>query len=122
MMLLPMKKTTAYLGRRLKALRRNMGYIPALMLTTIAASLGAWSPIETSLTPGGLKPFYLVARPGFWGGFGSFLDVFSPQGWTYVSAFRSPEEVAAVASYDDWCMVGYDLRRAMAIENPRLAA
>jgi hypothetical protein len=90
------------------------------MFTTIAA-LAGWSAGETYLTPGGVRPFYLVARPGFWGGFGSFIDVFSPLGWNYVSSFRSPEEVNAVATYTDWCMVGNDFRHA-AVEDRRLAA
>jgi hypothetical protein len=99
-----------------------VGYKSSVMLTTIASALGGWLPDTTDLTAGGVKPFYLVARPGFWGGFGSVLDIFSPQGWNYVSGFRSLEEIYAVSTYVDWCMVGHDLRQAIAVETPRLAA
>jgi hypothetical protein len=90
------------------------------MLTTMAAAYG-WLPEEADLTAFEIRPFYLVARPGFWGGFGSFVDIFSPQGWNYVGNFRSLEEVNIVSSYADWCMVGHDMREAMIESHPTAA-
>jgi hypothetical protein len=90
------------------------------MLTAIGAIVGC-SPRGSYLTADGVQPFYLVGRPGFWGGFGSFLDIFSPQAWNYVGSFRSPDEVSIVSAYADWCMVGSDFRHALQENDQHLA-
>ncbi len=55
-----------------------------------------------------VRPFYMVARPGFWGGFGGLFDIFSPLGWNYPQ-YASAEEASAVSIYTDWLLVGQDL-------------
>ena len=81
----------------------------AIMLMAIRAAFGfSNEPYQV----GEAKPFYEVARPGFWGGFGSYLDVFSPMNWNYAN-------IPADADYDtflialDWYMVGHDMRQAI---------
>jgi hypothetical protein len=83
-------------------------YNLTVMLTTVRAALG-WS---NGYAPAELKPFYLVARPGFWGGFGSFWDLFSPQNWNY-NLFSRVGEPDAASIYIDWYMVGRDLYKVL---------
>jgi hypothetical protein len=69
---------------------------------------------------GGARPFYMVARPGFFGGFASWLDLFSPLTWNYA---HLPEQV----DYDsamiclDWQTVGMDMRHAISKQPPMIA-
>ncbi len=91
-------------------------------MPTSLSAIGSWLGEQSEYTAcNGLRPFYLLARPGFWGGFGSFLDIFSPLTWNYVSTFDSLNEVNAASIYIDWCMVGNDLQEAI-IEAKPLAA
>jgi hypothetical protein len=86
------------------------------MLQAFGTALG-WNPI----TYGDIRPFYVVGRPGFWGGFGSILDIFSPLQWNY-PLYGSADEASAVSVYTDWCLVGNDLATAMEHHQPLLAA
>lgn len=68
-----------------------------------------------------VRPFYSVARPGFFGGFGSWLDMFSPLSWNHG---RLPE----TADYDsamiglDWQIVGMDMQFAIGKQSEKIAA
>jgi hypothetical protein len=75
------------------------------MLLGGLAALG-FRPYEYDATEP--QPFYMIARPGFFGGFGSFLDLFSPISWNYVN-FSGLDEANAVSVYTDWLAVGSDL-------------
>lgn len=79
------------------------------MLQAIGSAFG-WLP--ASYGPEDIRPFYLVARPGFLGGMGSVIDLFSPQVWNY-NMYFSPGESDALSVYADWYMVGHDLTKAM---------
>jgi hypothetical protein len=78
----------------------------ATMVQSFRAALG-WEP-DFYGAGGNVRPFYLVARPGFWGGFGSFLDFFSPLEWNY-PIYSGVDEATAISVYADWCLVGQDL-------------
>ena len=57
-------------------------------MPTSLSAIGSWLGEQSEYTAcNGLRPFYLLARPDFGGGFGSFLDIFSPLTWNYVSTF-----------------------------------
>ena len=75
------------------------------MFTTIAA-LAGW-PAEDTLPHTRRGQTVLPGRvPRNPGRVRLIHRHFSPLGWNYVSSFRSPEEVNAVATDTDWCMVG----------------
>ncbi len=79
------------------------------MLTAIRAALGFSSePYQVSEA----KPFYEIARPGFFGGFGSYLDVFSPLTWNYANIPADMDYDTFLVAFD-WYMVGHDMRRAI---------
>ncbi|MGA2395268.1 MAG: hypothetical protein ABSH03_18155 [Candidatus Lustribacter sp.] len=59
-----------------------------------------------------VRPFYRVARPGFFGGFGSWLDMFSPVAWSYARV-PAPLDVDATVQNIDWMMVGGDMADAL---------
>lgn len=61
---------------------------------------------------GSPRPFYLVARPGFFGGFGSWLDMFSPVSWNYARVPTSINIDATVQAID-WMLVGADMTIAL---------
>jgi hypothetical protein len=58
------------------------------------------------------RPFYLVARPGFFGAFGSWLDMFSPVAWNYARV-PAPLDVNGAVQAIDWMMVGGDMAEAL---------
>jgi len=58
------------------------------------------------------RPFYLVARPGFFGGFGSWLDMLSPVAWNYARV-PTPLDVDETVQMIDWMMVGGDMAYAL---------
>ena len=70
----------------------------------------------------GPRPFYMVGRPGFWGGFGGWLDMFTPTAWEYTTYFEHPGTID-VSTYMDWYLAGRDLMRtAEAQEQLKLAS
>jgi hypothetical protein len=80
------------------------------MIQVIGAALGFRPATYPTYTLNGVSahPFYTIARPGFWGGFGGWLDIFSPVGWNYPQ-YQSLDEANAISTYSDWVMVGQDL-------------
>jgi hypothetical protein len=61
--------------------------------------------------PGPIRPFYLVARPGFWGGMGSLNLIPSPLSWNYTPV---PDPDLDATSFDlDWALISQDMRSAI---------
>lgn len=76
------------------------------MLQALGIAFGITPPYYGS----GPRPFYMVGRPGFSGGFGGWLDLFTPTAWEYVTYFDRP--VGDVGSFMDWYLAGLDLTNA----------
>lgn len=68
--------------------------------------------VTPDLYRGLVRPFYMVARPGFFGGFGSWLDMFSPVDWNYAKV-PSPLNIDGTVQAIDWDVLGDDMMRAI---------
>jgi hypothetical protein len=90
----------------------------AAMVQLIGAAFG-WQPSAFYSHQNGIRPFYMVARPGFSGGWGQWLDLFSPLNWNY-PIYYAPEDIAAVTTAADWAVVYGDLARSVDAASKRL--
>lgn len=89
------------------------------MLQALGAIFGCGPGVEYW---NGVRPFYMTARPGFWGGFGSSLDVFSPFSWNYVN-YTTREAADEAAMLSDWYALGGDLMATLdSVRIPELPA
>jgi hypothetical protein len=67
------------------------------------------------------KPFYLVARPGFFGSFGSWLDIFSPVAWNFARLPDGTDFDAEILALDGR-ILGADMKRAIEVGAPKSIA
>jgi hypothetical protein len=87
------------------------------MAETLAALVGLPPPLYF----GALRPFYMVGRPGFFGGFGGWVDLFSPLMWNYgMVPSQCDYDTALIAL--DWNFVGTDMQAAIGREAEAIAA
>jgi len=68
-----------------------------------------------------VRSFYMLARPGFFGGFGSWLDMFSPLLWNY-GKLPTLDDYDSVMIGLDWQIVGMDMNAAIGKQSEAIAA